>query len=194
MRLRRYILSRMLQLIPVILTVIVINFLLIHLAPGDVAITLAGEDADPAYMEEIRRVYGLDKPFHEQLFRYLGQIVQGDLGISYRSREPVMAEISAPGSGNPNAGRHEFVHRPVHRYLGRRDGGSSPRLVTGFIRKYISRCSIQHSGVLAGAHAGSFLRRLPQVAADFRHVQPGRPQGGARPGPSTCSITSSFRP
>ncbi len=93
MRLRRYILSRILQLIPVILTVIVINFLLIYLAPGDVASTLAGEDADPQYMEEIRKVYGLDKPFHVQLLRYLGQVIKGDLGRSYRSREPVLVEI-----------------------------------------------------------------------------------------------------
>lgn len=95
MRLRRYIAFRVLQLIPVILIVIVLNFLLIHLAPGDVSILLAGEDADPGYMAAIREAYGLDRPFHEQLWRYLRQVLSGDLGRSYRSREPVMTEILA---------------------------------------------------------------------------------------------------
>jgi len=92
-RLRRYIFYRFLQLIPVIFIVIFINFLLIHLAPGDVAITLAGEDADPVYIENIREIYGLNKPFHEQLLLYLGQVLQGDLGISFVSRQPVLHEI-----------------------------------------------------------------------------------------------------
>ena len=93
MRLRRYIFYRFLQLIPVIFIVIFINFLLIHLAPGDVAITLAGEDADPVYIENVREIYGLNKPFHEQLLIYLGQVLQGDLGLSFISRQPVLHEI-----------------------------------------------------------------------------------------------------
>ena len=47
----------------VTLVVIVLNFLLIHLAPGDVSIILAGETADPAYLATIRERYGLDRPF-----------------------------------------------------------------------------------------------------------------------------------
>ena len=93
MRLRRYILFRALQLIPVTLVVIVLNFLLIHLAPGDIAIILAGDSADPAYLAVIRARYGLDLPFHDQLWRYLVQVASGDLGISFRSREPVFSEI-----------------------------------------------------------------------------------------------------
>ncbi|WP_210490876.1 ABC transporter permease [Microvirga antarctica] len=89
MRLRRYFIHRLLQVLPVALIIIVINFLLIHLAPGDVSILLAGEDADPAYMAAVRERYGLDKSFFDQLIAYLGQILQGDLGISYRTREPV---------------------------------------------------------------------------------------------------------
>jgi peptide/nickel transport system permease protein len=95
MRLRRYVLFRVMQLVPVALTVIVLNFLLIHLAPGDVAILLAGDDADPTYMATIREAYGLDRPFLEQLRRYLTQVLSGDLGRSYRSREPVLDELLA---------------------------------------------------------------------------------------------------
>ncbi len=95
MRLRRYIVLRTLQFVPVTLVVIVLNFLLIHLAPGDVSIILAGETADPAYLAEIRARYGLDRPFLEQLWRYLVQVASGDLGLSFRSREPVMQELLA---------------------------------------------------------------------------------------------------
>ena len=90
---RRYLLLRVLQLVPVTLVVIVLNFLLVHLAPGDVSIMLAGDNADPAYLASIRERYGLDRPFLEQLWRYLVQVGSGDLGVSFRSREPVFAEI-----------------------------------------------------------------------------------------------------
>lgn len=93
MRLQQYILLRLFYLIPVVLAVIIINFVLIHLAPGDVAVTLAGDDANPEYIAHIRALYGLDRPFLEQLWTYLGRVAQGDLGISFRSREPVLTEI-----------------------------------------------------------------------------------------------------
>ncbi len=93
MTLWRYVVVRLLQLVPVTLAVIVINFLLVHLAPGDIAITLAGDNADPAYLAIVRERYGLDRPFLEQLWRYLVQVASGDLGLSFRSREPVFAEI-----------------------------------------------------------------------------------------------------
>ncbi len=80
-------------MLPVTVVVVVLNFLLIHLAPGDVAITLAGETADPAYIQLIRERYGLDRPFLEQLWRYVAQVASGDLGLSYRSRQPVLEEI-----------------------------------------------------------------------------------------------------
>jgi peptide/nickel transport system permease protein len=93
MRLRRVLLLRGLQLVPVALAVVVLNFLLIHLAPGDVSILLAGENADPAYMAMVRERYGLDRPFLEQLWVYLRQVATGDLGLSFRSRQPVWDEI-----------------------------------------------------------------------------------------------------
>jgi peptide/nickel transport system permease protein len=82
-----------LQLIPVVLTVIVINFLLIKTAPGDAASALAGENALPAQLEAVRERYGLNRPVHEQLFIYMGRVLQGDLGDSFRFREPVLDVI-----------------------------------------------------------------------------------------------------
>lgn len=93
MRLRRYVLLRLLQFVPVTLIVVVLNFLLIHLAPGDISLLLAGENADPAYLAVVREKFGLDRPFLEQLWRYLVQVGSGDLGLSFRSRQPVLGEI-----------------------------------------------------------------------------------------------------
>lgn len=94
MRLLQYFLFRLLQMFPIALFIIVINFVLIQLAPGDVSIMLAGEGADPEYMQSVREAYGLDRPLHEQLFIYLGQVLQGDLGLSFRTREPVIDIIA----------------------------------------------------------------------------------------------------
>ncbi len=93
MRLRRYFLRRVLQIIPVVLVVIVINFVLIRLAPGDVAVVMAGENADPSYVEAVRVRYGLDKSISRQLLIYLGSLLRGDLGTSYVYGQPVGAVI-----------------------------------------------------------------------------------------------------
>lgn len=93
MKLQRYLVRRVLQLIPVVLVVVVGNFLLIQAAPGDAASALAGENAQPAQLEAVRQRYGLDRPMYEQLFIYLGSVLQGDLGQSFRFGEPVLTVI-----------------------------------------------------------------------------------------------------
>lgn len=93
MRLRRFLLKRLVQLLPVILTVIVLNFFLIQLAPGDVTLIMAGENPDPNYMQAIRERFGLDRPPHVQLFTYISHVLRGDLGDSFRYRRPVLEII-----------------------------------------------------------------------------------------------------
>ena len=93
MRLQRYALRRLLQVFPVILLVTILNFLLIHAAPGDPATVLAGDHAPLAYIAELRESYGLDKPLLTQLFVYLGKLARGDLGFSYAYRRPVLEVV-----------------------------------------------------------------------------------------------------
>lgn len=85
-RLLRYIFWRMLQAVPVILGVIVLCFLMLQLAPGDLAEVLAGESggATPGYIEELRARFGLDKPVLVQLFIYVKNVLVFDLGFSFR--------------------------------------------------------------------------------------------------------------
>ncbi len=68
-------------------------FLLIHLAPGSPAIALAGESGAPGYEDEIRRLHGLDRPLPEIYLSWLSSLASGDLGVSYRYQQPVLALI-----------------------------------------------------------------------------------------------------
>jgi len=85
-RLLRYVLWRLLQAIPVILGVTVLCFLMLQLAPGDLAEVLAGESggASPGYIEELRARYGLDRPVLVQLAIYIKNVLFLDLGFSFR--------------------------------------------------------------------------------------------------------------
>ncbi|NKB77261.1 MAG: ABC transporter permease subunit [Gammaproteobacteria bacterium] len=78
-----------------LMSVLVLNFVLMSLAPGDIADTIAGEmgGADEQMLAEIRETYGLDQPFHVQLWRYLSRVFVLDLGFSYFYNTPVTTLI-----------------------------------------------------------------------------------------------------
>lgn len=80
-----------------VLAVLVLNFLLIHLAPGDPALVIAGEmgGASPEVLASIRAAYGLDLPLHVQLGRYVARAATGDLGYSFYFNQPVTQLILA---------------------------------------------------------------------------------------------------
>lgn len=92
----RAILSRAAKAVGVILAIVLLNFLLIRLAPGDAAEVLAGQAgaADEMFMEQLRAQFGLDRPLYVQFFSYLGGILQGDLGFSYRQGTEVSVLIA----------------------------------------------------------------------------------------------------
>lgn len=84
-------LVRSIYAIILLLAVLVLNFSMMHLAPGDVADTIAQANggADAEVLEAIRTEYGLDQPFLVQLGRYIGNVMQLNLGYSFYYREPV---------------------------------------------------------------------------------------------------------
>src|SRR5207247_8557504 len=80
-----------------IVTLVVITLIVftgVRLIPGDPARVMAGTDADPAGLEEIRQKYGLGDPVLVQYLRWLGLAVRGDLGESIRTRESVVLTVS----------------------------------------------------------------------------------------------------
>ena len=68
-------------------------FLMIHLIPGDPALLLAGLEAGPEVVEQMRRDLGLDRPLYEQYWNFLSGALRGDFGTSIRMRIPVLEEI-----------------------------------------------------------------------------------------------------
>jgi peptide/nickel transport system permease protein len=89
----KYILRRLLLMIPVGLLVTIIIFVLIRMAPGDPVLTYAGEEKDPATIEVIRKQLGLDQPLPVQYIAWLSHAVRGDLGRSFQTKQPVLQAI-----------------------------------------------------------------------------------------------------
>ena len=94
MSIAAFVLRRLLHALPLLVCVIVFNFFLIHLAPGDPIQALVGEFPAPeSYIVEMRKVFGLDQPLYIQLLLYLKNILTGDLGFSFYYRQPVLSVI-----------------------------------------------------------------------------------------------------
>ncbi|MYL44491.1 ABC transporter permease [Virgibacillus halodenitrificans] len=88
-----FLIKRLLQTIPVIIGVTIVVFLIMQMVPGDPAQILAGEGASKQAIEDLRHEYGLDRPLHIQYFDYMQGVLQGDLGLSLKSSQPVYDEI-----------------------------------------------------------------------------------------------------
>jgi peptide/nickel transport system permease protein len=91
-----YLTKRSLQLLPILLIILVLNFILIRLAPGDPSLYLIGDaPVSEEFVAEVRARMGLDQPLLWQLWIYLASVAQGDLGYSFISRAPVSEVIIA---------------------------------------------------------------------------------------------------
>ncbi len=91
----RYLVRRLLLLVPTLLGVSVVVFVLVRLLPGD-AVNLQLQDAKATAADEaaLRTQLGLDRPLVVQYFDWLGNLLHGDLGHSFRSHQPITAELS----------------------------------------------------------------------------------------------------
>lgn len=85
-----FLLTRLVSTLVVIFGVVTLVFLLIHLVPGDPVQAMLGETARPADQEALREALGLNQPLLTQWWLYMSHLVQGDLGISLYSKEPIV--------------------------------------------------------------------------------------------------------
>lgn len=92
----KYILGRAALLVPVLLGVSIVTFGLIRLVPGDAVMLAVGVDArsTPEQVAAIRAAYGLDQPVPVQYARWLGRVLRGDLGKSYRTGRSLTQELA----------------------------------------------------------------------------------------------------
>src|SRR6266478_5926349 len=88
-----YVGRRLLLAIPTLLGASIIVFAMVHLAPGDPLSAVMPVDASQADIEAARRTYGFDQPLPVQYLRWLGRVVQGDLGKSIATRRPVLQDV-----------------------------------------------------------------------------------------------------
>jgi peptide/nickel transport system permease protein len=127
-----YLIRRLLTLVPVLAVVVTVVFLLIHLIPGDPVSVMLGPDASPAQIQATRQALGLDRPLHEQLFKFYARILRGDLGQSY------------------------FLDRPVVTALLER---AEPTLVLTLSALFVAVVIGVPSGIIAAAYQGSLWDR-----------------------------------
>jgi peptide/nickel transport system permease protein len=91
--LRRYLARRLVALVPVLAGVSVVVFLVLHLSPGDPAEIMLGSQATQEDLARLRAQLGLAEPLPVQYVRWLGQVLQGDLGRSLWTKRPVLREV-----------------------------------------------------------------------------------------------------
>ncbi len=127
-----YLVRRVLAIVPVMAVVVTVVFLLIHLIPGDPVSVMLGPDATPTQIQATRQALGLDRPLYEQLLRFYGRVLRGDLGQSY------------------------FLDRPVTTALLER---AEPTLVLLLAALLIAVAIGVPSGIVAAAHRGSIWDR-----------------------------------
>ncbi|HXZ43757.1 MAG TPA: ABC transporter permease [archaeon] len=90
----RYVLRRLMGIIPVLVLVAVTAFLLIHLVPGDPAVVMLGNEATPAQLQTLRAQLGLDRSLPEQFLLWLVQVLRGNMGDSFFLGRPVAQALT----------------------------------------------------------------------------------------------------
>jgi peptide/nickel transport system permease protein len=91
----KFIINRVLLMIPILIGVSLVTFVIVRSIPGDPVRVLIGFDqrATPEQIENIRHSYGLDQPLPVQYLKWMGHVVQGDLGASLRTKRPLTTEL-----------------------------------------------------------------------------------------------------
>src|SRR5260370_21512152 len=130
-----FVARRLLYLLPVLIAVSLLTFLIASLLPGDLAYTVLGDQATPENVAALRRDMGLDQPIWWRYFGWLGNVLQGDFGRSFRTgqtvlqavaeRLPVSIELMLLAPLGPTASR-----RPLALLCAARNGGPFGRLTT----------------------------------------------------------------
>ncbi|MDQ4068466.1 MAG: ABC transporter permease [Actinomycetota bacterium] len=91
---RRYVLRRLLQVVPAVASILVVTFLVVHAAPGDPVVAVAGESGNEEYYAFMREKFGLDRPLPEQFLTYSSNVLRGDLGTSFVQGQRVSTLIA----------------------------------------------------------------------------------------------------
>lgn len=89
----RYIIKRILWMIPILICVAILVFTMMYFVPGDTAQIVLGSSATPEQLEQYRELHGLNAPYISRLVSYLGSLLHGDFGTSYIYSTSVMSDL-----------------------------------------------------------------------------------------------------
>jgi peptide/nickel transport system permease protein len=89
----RYIIRRLLLLIPTLFLVTLLVFSIIRLLPGNIVVLMMSEQGYASDRAKLEQMLGLDQPFYWQYLTYLGRVFRGDFGVSFWTKEPVLDEL-----------------------------------------------------------------------------------------------------
>jgi len=87
---RRYVVRRLLQVLPAVASILIVTFAVVHAAPGDPVVAVAGESGNEEYYAFMREKFGLDRPVYEQFWTYTTNVLRGDLGVSFVQGQEVV--------------------------------------------------------------------------------------------------------
>ncbi|HJV09695.1 MAG TPA: ABC transporter permease [Acidimicrobiales bacterium] len=87
---RRYVVRRLLQVLPAVASILIVTFAVVHAAPGDPVVAVAGESGNEEYYAFMRDKFGLDEPLVNQFWTYSTNVLQGDLGTSFVQGQSVV--------------------------------------------------------------------------------------------------------
>ncbi|MGI8984658.1 MAG: ABC transporter permease [Acidimicrobiales bacterium] len=90
---RRYFVRRLLQVLPAVASILVVTFAVVHAAPGDPVVAVAGESGNEEYYAFMREKFGLDRPVVAQFWTYSTNVLRGDMGVSFVQGQDVVALI-----------------------------------------------------------------------------------------------------
>ena len=91
---RRYVVRRLLQVLPAVASILIVTFAIVHAAPGDPVVAVAGESGNQEYYDFMRAKFGLDRPLPQQFVTYAGNVLTGDLGTSFAQGQRVSSLIA----------------------------------------------------------------------------------------------------
>lgn len=88
-----FLIRRIIYTVPIMLGVALVCFALVHLSPGDPLVSILPADASVELQNQLRQLYGFDRPLYEQFISWIGRALQGDLGTSIATGRPVTQEV-----------------------------------------------------------------------------------------------------
>ena len=91
-----YVLRRIVYVMPIVISVALVCFLLVHIAPGDPLVAVLPADASQELAAQLRTAYGFDRPLPVQFGLWLWRAMHGDLGTSIATGRPVLREVLRP--------------------------------------------------------------------------------------------------